>query len=232
MVAKRAVGPGASARKYDLLTALGTHALASGKSRQVSCLRLITLITARYNWKSDELCVGRPEMARLWNVDERTVKRELARLRGYGWLEVKRPGARGRITSYWLCFDKLFEDTRPDWPRVGPDYEARMVFDTAGAPPESAQARVVQFPGASAAAPDVSDGSVWSLASALLHAEDAQIYGAWLRGLTQDSLEAGRLRLRAPSKFHAHYVHTHLLGRILAALKTVDGEVETVSVIF
>ena len=43
-------------------------------------LRLIALITARYNWQRDELSVGQSEMARIWGVHDRTVKREVRRL--------------------------------------------------------------------------------------------------------------------------------------------------------
>ena len=91
----RPVGRGASARKYDILTALGAFALAQGKHEQRRVLRLMTLITARYNWARDELAVGQRESARLWAVDERTVKREMARLKAAGWLVVKRQGAFG-----------------------------------------------------------------------------------------------------------------------------------------
>ena len=75
-----------AARKYDIITALGAYALARNKHDQRLVLRLITLMTARYNWARNELAVGQREIARLWSVDERTVKREMAKLRGCGWL--------------------------------------------------------------------------------------------------------------------------------------------------
>jgi len=43
-------------------------------------LRLISVVTARYNWRNDELSIGQRDMARLWAVNERTVKREMKRL--------------------------------------------------------------------------------------------------------------------------------------------------------
>jgi hypothetical protein len=85
-----------ASQKYDVLTALGAHALAGGKTQMRLGLRFITLITARYNWARNELAVGQREIARLWSVDERTVKREMAKLRALGWLVVKRQGTRGR----------------------------------------------------------------------------------------------------------------------------------------
>ena len=96
MLQKKLAGPGASVRKYDLITALGAHALSLGKHDQRLVLRFITLITARYNWARDELSIGQREIARLWSCNERTVKRDVAKLRALGWLVVKRQGARGR----------------------------------------------------------------------------------------------------------------------------------------
>ena len=78
------VGRNASALKYDILSALAVHALAGDKHRQRLILRLSALITTRYNWQRNELSMGRDEIARLWSVDERTVKREMARLRTLG----------------------------------------------------------------------------------------------------------------------------------------------------
>ena len=122
----RSVGRGASARKYDIITALGAYALAQGKHDQRRVLRLITLITARYNWARDELTVGQREIARLWSVDTRTVKREIAIWRASGWLVVKQQGARGRVTRHGLDIEKMLADTATHWPAVGPDFELRM----------------------------------------------------------------------------------------------------------
>jgi len=98
MLSPKPVGRDAAARKYDIITALGAYALAGGKHDHRLVLRFITLVTARYNWARNELAVGQREIAQLWSVDERTVKREMAKLRGCGWLVVKRQGARGRVT--------------------------------------------------------------------------------------------------------------------------------------
>ena len=98
MLAKQTVGRSAAAFKYDLLTVMGAFALAQEKGRQRLVLRLMTLVTARYNWARDELAVGQREIARLWQVDERTVKREMAKLRAMGRSsgaleqEVQQPG--------------------------------------------------------------------------------------------------------------------------------------------
>ena len=222
----RPVGRGASARKYDILTAMGAFALAQGKHEQRRVLRLMTLITARYNWARDELAVGQREIARLWSVDERTVKREMALLRARGWLVVKRQGARGRVSEHGLDLERMLADTEAYWAAVGPDFELRM-----GAQEEEAP-KVVPLPVKGAVvAPDVSGGTEWSLAQAILHAEDAGLYASWIAGLERVERAGGRLTLRAPSRFHGAYVQTHLERRVLAACREVDGDVTEVRVI-
>lgn len=224
MLSTKPVGRGASARKYDLLTALGTFALTQGKHDQRRALRLMTLITARYNWARDELCVGQREIARLWSVDERTVKREMALLRAKQWLVVKRQGARGRVTQYGLGIDSLLADTAPAWGFVGPDFELRMGQD-------EQQADIVPLPiRGTVTAPDVTSGTEWALASALLHAEDAGIYASWIAALERSDRAGGRLTLRAPSRFHAAYVQTHLTARILTACREVDSDVAEICI--
>ena len=49
----RPVGREAAARKYDLLSAMMAHALAGDQNRQRLVLRLMALITTRYNWQRD-----------------------------------------------------------------------------------------------------------------------------------------------------------------------------------
>lgn len=225
MLSSKPVGRDASARKYDIITALGAHALAGNKHDLRLVLRFITLVTARYNWARNELAVGQREIAQLWSVDERTVKRETAKLRGRGWLVVKRQGARGRVTQYGIDLDAVLETTRCEWPNVGPDFDLRMQ----GSPEPS---RVVPMPVRGLApVPPVGDASEWALAQAVLHAEDAGTYGSWLHHLTRHSRAGGRLTLHAPSRFHGAYIQTHLLGRVLMAVQAVDSDVSEVAVI-
>ncbi|MEM6373299.1 MAG: hypothetical protein AAF727_11035 [Pseudomonadota bacterium] len=220
----RPVGQSASARKYDIITALGAYALAQGKHDQRRILRLITLITARYNWSRDELSVGQREIARLWSVDERTVKRETATWRAQGWLIVKRQGARGRVTRYGLDIDRMLADTADHWMSVGPDFELRM------AQPECSN--VVPMPSkTTVAAPDVSSGSEWALAQAVLHAEDPSHYASWIAGLVRAGRAGGCMTLRAPSRFHGAYVQTHFVKRVLTACQEVDPDISEVRII-
>ena len=221
----KSTGQRDAARKYDIITALGAYALARDKHDQRLVLRLITLITARYNWARDELAVGQREIARLWSVDERTVKREMAKLRGLGWLVVKRQGARGRVTEYGMDFDRMLAMTEKDWSNVGPDFDLRM----SGKPAETP---VVSLPlKGDVPPPDVSLGTEWVLAQAILHAEAPDIYGSWLRNLERVGRAGGRLTLKAPRRFHGIYVQTHLVRRVLAACQAVDADVMDVAVV-
>ncbi len=230
MIAKKPIGQGASALKYDLLTAMGTLALGSSKGTQRLILRLMTLITARYNWARDELAVGQREIARMWQVDERTVKREMAKLRAMGWLVVKRQGVRGRVTEYGLAIDLILRDTQPHWPDVGPDFDQRLSRKDA---PAATGAEVVPLSVTShVPPPDVQSGEDWALAQAVLHREDAGNYGAWFRALTRRQRAGGRLTLQAPSRFHAEYISTHFLPRLLAACQTVDRGISDVVVLW
>lgn len=229
MQVSRPVGRAAASRKYDLLTALGAWALGQDKAVQRRALRFITLITARYNWTRDELAVGQREIAALWSVDERTVKREMARLRADGWLVVRRQGVRGRVTEYRLDLARMLNDTRPSWEAVGPDFALRMSGDESGA----GGGEVVPLPiRGTVPAPTITDASEWGLAQAVLHAEDPALYAAWVARLARSKRDGGRLTLRAPSRFHAAYVANHLEARLLAACQAVDEDVAEIRVIF
>lgn len=225
MLSTRAVGRGASARKYDLLTAMGAYALAQDKHDQRRVLRLMTLITARYNWARDELAVGGREIARLWSVDERTVKREMALLRARSWLVVTRQGARGRVTQYSVNIDRILKDTANTWANVGADFELRMGQQ------ETPKVVALAVKG-TVPPPDVTPGTEWALAQALLHAEDAGTYASWLAALSRVERAGGRLTLSAPSRFHAAYVQSHLSARVLAALREVDSDFSEVRITF
>ena len=220
MLMKKAVGRNGSAQKYDLLSVLGAHGLAAGKAGQRLTLRLICLITARYNWQANELSVGQGEIARLWSVDLRTVKREMAVLRKRGWLVEKRSAARGRVTLYGLGIERIFTDTRPDWARIGADLVARL---DGPLPPETGLGSNV-VPLTPIAFSPV-DASLWGQAQALLYAKEPTVFAAWIAGLTLLSNDEGRIVLKAPSVFHANYVSIHQTADILAALRRFEPEI-------
>ncbi len=76
---------------------------------------MVLLITARYNWRLDEFTVGQRDLARMWNVTDRTVKREIKY-----WLErkmviCKRQGVRGRVGAYRLNYPEIYRLSEPYW---------------------------------------------------------------------------------------------------------------------
>ena len=95
----RLTGPEAGVIKYDLLTALSVAGLNGSPTLQTSLMRLIAAVTSRYNWRADELSVGQRDLARMWSVNERTVKREIKRLTDAQLLICTRGGVRGRAVT-------------------------------------------------------------------------------------------------------------------------------------
>ncbi|MTH79955.1 hypothetical protein [Paracoccus aestuariivivens] len=212
----RAVGREAASKKYDLLSAMMAHALAGDQHRQRLVLRLMALMTARYNWQRDELTVGQREIARLWCVDARTVKRDMARLRDLGWVEVKRQGARGRVSVLGLNLERIMLDTRKEWVNIGEDFVSRV----GGATVEPIS-QVIPFPRSVASVPK----GTWGEACRRLADEDQGLCDSWFGALVDGGIVDGCLTLIAPSRFHANYVRTHLLDRLIIAVRRSDASV-------
>lgn len=223
----RPVGRQAASRKYDVLTALGVHACHGDKHLQRLVLRFITLIVARYNWQADEITVGQREIAALWAVDERTVKRDIARLRALGWLVQRRAAVRGRVATHGIDLDAILTATAPDWDAVGPDFADRMRGPAAVAVAQN----VVAFPASAPPAPLSPDAGLWLRASTRLMSEDPALHAAWFRPLAEIAVDGGTVELAAPSRFHASFVMTHHHQRLLAALKREDGTIRNVTVL-
>ena len=221
----KAVGRNAAALKYDFITAVGSWALAQDKHQQRVALRFITLVTARYNWQRDLLCIGQKEIASLWHCNERTVKRDMAKLRAMGWITVRSHGKRGQVARYGVDFEAISQTTRATWGNVGEDFLLRMEK------PESGNV-VPLSPKTAVPPPQVSSQDEWSVAAALLYQEDPATFGAWLAALEKRSRAGGVITLVAPSRFHAGYVETHLKARMLAACRSVDDTVDDVSICF
>lgn len=250
MLRRHLTGPSAGAMKYDLLTALGAFALSSDKHTQRRILRLMTLITARYNWAQDEVTVGRTEMARLWGVTERQVKRELGMLKASGFLELKRAGTRGRVSAYRLGITAIFKNTATAWSNVGLDYAERMECHTASdresqVTASSRHGRVIPFPSGSsevglpernlgdAASAVEGEGALteWTCIRHVLEQTNQAIFIAWFAPLKQESFADGRLVLRAPTVFHADYVSTRLSEALKRAAAKAAPEVHHMEVI-
>jgi hypothetical protein len=204
-----------------VLTALGPHAPAGDKHRQRLTLRLLTPVTARYTWQRDELSAGRVEIARPWQVNERTVKRDLARLKADAWLTVRRPSARGRVTVHGIDWMVVLAAKRPAWAHAGPDFNARMSGQSDPAPstPDDTGA---PFPQAPKGAGDR------DRASALLHRPDPASPASWPAPLQPAGRAGGVISLTAPSGFHAQYLSVRALDRIARAVRQVAPEVHRV----
>ncbi|MDN5567160.1 MAG: hypothetical protein L0G27_00150 [Paracoccus sp. (in: a-proteobacteria)] len=216
------VGREAAAKKYDVLSALMAHGLAGDPHLQRLVLRLISLITTRYNWQRNELTMGQREIARLWCVDERTVKRDMARLRALGWITVKRQGARGRVSVLGLDLERILLDTRPSWPNIGEDYVARMTGRTET--DNVVTANVVPFRRNDIEATE----GPWGEICARLAQEDPALFDAWFACLSLAGHENGVMHLAAPSRFHATYIRTHLLARLQMAARRSDPTVQSI----
>jgi DNA-binding transcriptional ArsR family regulator len=213
MEATRLTGPGAGVQKYDLLTALSVTALHGPPVLQTSIMRLMCLITARYNWHHDELSVGQSDMARMWSVNERTVKREVKRLTEAGLLICKRRGVKGRVATYRLNVPRIVALSEAHWAAVGSDYASRMAR-THARPDRPADApKVVAL--RDYVVPKSDGGSPWDRVKARLSQADAASFQSWIARLEFRSFEHGTLTLSAPSRFIENYVKTHFLQWVM-----------------
>jgi hypothetical protein len=229
MAFKQPVGPSASARKYDLLTAMGTLALSAPPGEQRLILRLMVAITARYNWASDTLAVAQTDLARLWSVDPRTVKRAMAQYRQRGWLFQKRAPGRGRVGEYGLSLERLMQDTSALWPAVGSDFVERLSAPPAQQTPPRPQMQgtVVPFP---VPAGTDEETRLWPLIQrAFDQIEPAQAQ-AWLGNVTSAGLEGNVLVLNVPGRFRANYLRTHLVSRLLPVAQRIAPQIATIQI--
>jgi predicted transcriptional regulator len=228
MEAHRLTGRSAGVLKYDLLTALSVTALAGSQTMQTSVLRLVALVTARYNWQSDEFCVGQRDLARMWSVNERTVKREIKRLIDSGLIVCKRQGVRGRVGAYALNHSRIAELSRNSWSLVGPDFDLRMrERHKADA---SKVVAICDFRKDIDVAPAQAERGTWASAMANLRAEAPNLYHAWLSKLELVRFEHGVLELRATSSFVQRYVETHHMKLLLHHAEQELGVVKKVQI--
>jgi len=227
MDTRKLTGPQAGPQKYDLLTAMAVAGLNGNPGFQSTMMRLIAVVTARYNWRTDELTVGQKELARMWSVDERTVKREVKRMTEGELLLQLRPGVRGRVAAYRLNYARIYALSAPVWQNVGPDFSARMQAQN----PKPAQTVVQVDFGAKPEAPlGHSPDDPWTRACARLAVTDAALYRGWLSKLRFVDLVDRVLILGAPSRFVAQYVETHLTAPLRGAAELEFGPLRRVVV--
>ncbi|MEP3847418.1 MAG: DnaA N-terminal domain-containing protein [Paracoccaceae bacterium] len=226
MDAKRLTGRGAGVLKYDLLTAIGLLGSFGSSAELMSMARLNMLITARYNWRKNEISVGQRDMAAMWNVTERTVKREVRRWTDMQILISVRKGVRGRVACYRLNTSEIYRRSAPHWDQVGPDYVDRMA-ESSPIKPDAETNKVVSidFRSKSLAAhqEEPETKGTWDAVHQRLRQHQPHQYAAWIAPLKRGADEDGVLRLIAPSRFVARYVETHLMAAITEAVTVCIG---------
>jgi len=220
----RLTGPEAGVIKYDLLTALSVAGLNGSPTLQTSLMRLIAALTSRYNWRADELSVGQRDLARMWSVNERTVKREIKRLTDAQLLVCTRAGVRGRVAAYRLNYAQIVRLSEPCWPLVGPDYDARMKERYRSETPVKV-VNLADYAKPELAASETSVPGTWQRAMAQLSRENGDQFKAWFSQLEYVSFEGGVLLLRTPSKFAQRYIETHLSRPLVTAVEAELGPV-------
>lgn len=229
MQTQRLVGPESGVLKYDILTALSVAGLASAPGFCTTLMRLIALITARYNWREDEFTVGQRDMARMWSVDERTVKRQIKRLIDAEIVVCKRPGVRGRVGAYRLNQSGIVRLSKPSWHLVGPDFERRMQERYL-----AEEVKVVRMSGYKQQniMPDKSLTPMletkWGRSMTNLAQMDKAQFDAWFARLKFIACEDGCLRLQCASTFIQRYIETHLMTRLLNATEAEFGKLNKV----
>lgn len=224
------VGPRAGALKYDLLTALMTAGLHGTPTEQTSLTRLCVLITARYNWRVEEVRIGHTELARLWAVNERTVKREMKRLMQMGVLTCVRPGVRGRVGAYRLNYSVIYAMSRPVWEAVGADFEDRMQEVSGGKTVVK-----VDFQTAPQKPPAHISNGTWAAAQRRLKATHPGIFDNWFAKLVQERVNERTVTLRAPNSFVSRYIETHFADHLAEAVNAempcTDGRPRAITIL-
>lgn len=215
---QRLVGPNSAVLKYDLLTALLLVGFHGTPLAQVSATRLSLLLTARYNWKTDQVSIGQADLAKLWNVTPRTVKREVKRMIDSGWLICLRAGVKGRVARYRLGQGAVFSASRAFWPEVGSDYVERMENLAGRVEPKLIR---VDF-----AKKGRADNEIAALDPLILCLKDLRpdLFETWFSQLKAPVPNGEVLTIKAPNTFIARYVETHFVNIIQAAVLEVFGQ--------
>ena len=227
-VARPVTGPSAAAMKYDILSAIGLIGLHGTARDQPSMPRLALLVTARYNWRRNEVSMGQAEMAQLWGVSERTAKREVKFWTECGVLICTRPGVRGRVGAYRLNLSRILELSEPFWPAIGSDYVDRMSFGTI--PPAPDDQNVVRLPVGRSSHVDPDPQDPWIAVKQSLMLDQPEVYSSWLADLKYEWLAAKHVHVTAPSRFVASYVNGHYAEFIERTLRAEFPDLRKVTI--
>ena len=231
-------GPRASVVKYDIVAAINGAGLAKASLSKDLAQRLTLLIVSRYNWLTNEISAGHMQLAMLWSVDLRRVKRVLAELRDIGVLAVKRAGRKGLVTVYSLDLSRIAAITRPYWNLLGADIAARL---DAAFPEKVAPVSALEAP--SAAREDVAgdigqQSNVVGIAEVrrqradpVRHALAQEIsppaFERWIKPLVHERRDDGVV-FTAASSFVANYVERQFGHRIERAIRQLFPDIRRV----
>ena len=222
------VGPNAKALKYDILTALQVLGAHGSHPEKRLAPRLCFLITARYNWPSRSFSVSIRELARMWNISERSVIRDMVQMRKLGWITVVVPAAKGRVAHHRIDMATVLKASMPFWDAVGPDFSARMSGVSAQAQPEGkGGSNVVPLRLDDHALPE-DNGTGWQAAALRLMQQDPNGYRNWFKGLTPIQVDGGVLTLQTRTAYAARFIENHHYTQILAAIVATNSRVRDV----
>lgn len=220
---RRLAGPGASVRKYDVLTVLAMAGLRGGDGAialsSSLALRLIALITSRYNWALDEASIGHEELMRLWGVSRRTVIRDVEKLRSAGLLVQTRAARRGRVGAYRLGHERLAALAEPFRHMMSSDLSERFGSPET-AQPSAGQGVVVAFHRPETPAAGTLHATFRSALSN--HLTEATLT-RWFDPMRCETTGAC-MEVTAPSAFHADYVERAFGDRLRHAAASLGVE--------
>ncbi|SFP43484.1 hypothetical protein [Tranquillimonas alkanivorans] len=225
MQSRRITGVGAGVVKYDILTALSLIGLTGSPGFRTSMLRLISMVTSRYNWINDEVSVGQRDLARMWGVDERTVKREIKRLTAANLIVCTRPGVRGRVAAYRLNRAEVLRLSRDRWGDVGTDFADRMDGHA-----EDETPRVVKVDFGRKAQSAAAGQGTWAATRQRLEREDPALFGAWFQHVDCETFTRDAVVLTCAKRFVASYIETHLSARLMSAVEAELGPVDRLTI--
>ncbi|MEM8628327.1 MAG: hypothetical protein AAGF32_10385 [Pseudomonadota bacterium] len=216
--------------KYDLLTALTVWAYRQPKRVMTSALRLIGVITARYDWRRDELSVGREWLAGFWHVDPSTAKREMKRLRALGLISLVAAGVRGRVSRYRLERAAILAMARPVGSAVGSDFSSRVAEKVPEDRPATSDAHTTtSVPTERETAGSDGQGAPTNAETIalqrVLEREVPAIFRAWFSNAAVWRC-GGHLSVILPSAYRAAYVrnnHSRLVASVCARLWPDDA---------
>lgn len=213
-----------AALKHALLAEIGRKACGWKVLGQRTGLRLMTLVAARYDWDADHLDCGLREIATLWQVDERTVKRELAKLRALGWISLKRPAARGRNAVHQLEASAILGIE--EQPETAIETVEATMQDTPNAPIEAATIeeapREASIEEGAEVIPFRSGQAIWRCLMNEMAQAHPGLHDSWLVDLEARRDHDGTWVLGATSRFRAAYMTSHHLGLIRTRLQRHD----------